>query len=146
MKIISGGQTGADQGALEAGKELGFETGGWAPFGWITEEGTAKELLQGYGLQMCPDYGFKARTRKNIEDADLTIIYGKLSSAGSKYTEHVCQAKKKPYAVNPMPMMIKKLIEKYDVKVLNVAGNRESVTPGIKEHVRRTLIEGFRSY
>ena len=30
LKIVSGGQTGVDQGALEAAARLGLEFGGWA--------------------------------------------------------------------------------------------------------------------
>lgn len=37
--IISGGQTGADQGGLDAGKALGLKTGGLMPKGWRTEAG-----------------------------------------------------------------------------------------------------------
>lgn len=37
IKIISGGQTGADMGGLEAAREYGFPTGGYAPKGWMTE-------------------------------------------------------------------------------------------------------------
>lgn len=37
MKIVSGGQTGIDQGALEAALALGFEIGGWAPARWLAE-------------------------------------------------------------------------------------------------------------
>ena len=39
-KIVSGGQTGVDCGALEAAVALGLEIGGWAPHGWIAEDGT----------------------------------------------------------------------------------------------------------
>jgi Circularly permutated YpsA SLOG family len=35
-KIISGGQTGADQAGLRTAKRLGIETGGWMPQGWRT--------------------------------------------------------------------------------------------------------------
>ena len=38
VKIVSGGQTGVDQGALEAAVQLGLEFGGWAPYGWIAEK------------------------------------------------------------------------------------------------------------
>ncbi len=44
-RIVSGGQTGADQGALMAAKRLGLSTGGWMPQGFTTEAGTR------------PDYG-----------------------------------------------------------------------------------------
>jgi Circularly permutated YpsA SLOG family len=38
-KIVSGGQTGADQAALDAAIELGFPHGGWVPKGRKTESG-----------------------------------------------------------------------------------------------------------
>ncbi|MBR3223272.1 MAG: hypothetical protein IKF72_13710 [Kiritimatiellae bacterium] len=40
VKIVSGGQTGVDRGALEAAMALGLDFGGWAPHGWIAEGGT----------------------------------------------------------------------------------------------------------
>ena len=38
-KIISGGQTGADRGALDAAIEVGIEHGGWCPTGRVAEGG-----------------------------------------------------------------------------------------------------------
>ena len=38
IKIVSGGQTGVDQGALEAAVQLGVEFGGWTPHGWLAEK------------------------------------------------------------------------------------------------------------
>ena len=38
-KIISGGQTGADQAALDAAIKLGIPHGGWMPIGRMTEDG-----------------------------------------------------------------------------------------------------------
>jgi hypothetical protein len=38
-KIVSGGQTGADQGALDAALELGHSCGGWCPKGRKSEAG-----------------------------------------------------------------------------------------------------------
>lgn len=38
LKIVSGGQTGVDQGALEAAVQLGLEFGGWAPARCIAEK------------------------------------------------------------------------------------------------------------
>ncbi len=43
-RVISGGQTGADQAALRAARAAGIPTGGWAPLGWKTEEGPAPRL------------------------------------------------------------------------------------------------------
>ncbi|MFZ8324119.1 YpsA SLOG family protein, partial [Staphylococcus aureus] len=38
-KVISGGQTGADQAGLRAGKAAGLETGGMVPKGCLTDDG-----------------------------------------------------------------------------------------------------------
>ena len=38
-KIISGGQTGVDRGAIEAALELGFPYGGLIPKGRLAEDG-----------------------------------------------------------------------------------------------------------
>ena len=52
VTIVSGGQTGVDRGALEAAVALGLEFGGWAPHGWIAEDGTIpaqyREKMQEY--------------------------------------------------------------------------------------------------
>lgn len=145
MKIISGGQTGADQGGLEAGRELGLETGGWAPYGWKTEDGPQEALLRSYGLKLCLEPGYPARTKRNIMDADLTIIFGRLDSPGSKLTHNLCIEHRKHFAVNPLPNMLRSLIEKHNVGILNVAGNRESKSPGLQTYVRRLLVEALKS-
>ena len=38
MKIISGGQTGADRAALDVAIERGMEWGGWCPKGGCAED------------------------------------------------------------------------------------------------------------
>jgi hypothetical protein len=40
MKIISGGQTGVDRLALDVAKSLNIATGGTAPNGYLTENGS----------------------------------------------------------------------------------------------------------
>ncbi len=46
LKIVSGGQTGVDQGALEAAVDLGVGWGGWVPKGWRAENGTVPERFR----------------------------------------------------------------------------------------------------
>ena len=41
-KIVSGGQTGVDRGAIEAALELGFPYGGLIPKGRHAEDGDAR--------------------------------------------------------------------------------------------------------
>ena len=137
-KIISGGQTGADRGGLIAGKSLGLETGGTAPKGWKTEEGPYPALGHFYGLLEGPP-GYTARTRININDGDATLIVGNVHSPGSQRTLQMCQLLGKPYRVNPTAEALKEWIVRNGIEVLNVAGNRESVTPGIQEKTFRLL-------
>ena len=49
MKIISGGQTGADQAALDAAIELTIPYGGWLPKGRKTEDGPLPRSLPAAG-------------------------------------------------------------------------------------------------
>src|SRR5688572_26483749 len=98
-KFISGGQTGMDKIGLEVGRIAGIETGGTAAKYWMTEDGP-DETLEGYGLVQCDEPGYPPRTRKNVEDSDMTVIFG-TSSGGSKLTEDICDELKKPCAKNP---------------------------------------------
>ena len=129
-KIISGGQTGADIGGLVAGKLLGLKTGGTAPKGWITEDGPNYLLGFMYGLSEGPP-GYRERTKINIADSDATLILGNVNSPGSKLTLETCEEQGKLYLVNPEPLELTAWLENYDIRVLNVAGNRESKNPGI---------------
>ncbi|KKN01438.1 hypothetical protein LCGC14_1127640 [marine sediment metagenome] len=141
-KIISGGQTGADMGGLIAGKILKINTGGTAPPNWMTEEG-AKPTLRSWGLtEGGPDpTGYTKRTKKNIIDSDGTLLMGNTSSPGSSLTKRLCLTLLKPYIVNPDPTSLKTWLEIFGIKVLNVAGNRESKNPGIQDKTIHLLKE-----
>src|SRR5262245_18082685 len=95
-RIISGGQTGADQGGLRAARRLDIPTGGWAPKGWLTEDGPAEELLRSFGLREYSKSGHSARTKANVLEADATVIFGK-DSSGSQLTARECERTGKPY-------------------------------------------------
>lgn len=143
MKIISGGQTGADLGGLEGALAIGLETGGTAPSNYYTEEGPNYILRDVYGLTA--DGDFRSRTIKNIVDSDATLIFAsQLNSPGTRLTMASCREKGKPYLTNPSTgeELIKFCLE-HSVKVLNIAGNRESKAPGIQEKVKKFIIEAF---
>lgn len=54
-KIISGGQTGVDRGAIEAALELGFPYGGLIPKGRLAEDGAVPEkFVKLVGGKDCP--------------------------------------------------------------------------------------------
>ena len=141
-KIISGGQTGADQGGLEAGRELGLETGGTAPFNWMTSDGFKKEFLQGYGLVAGPHdpRTYPIRTRENVLNSEGTVIFGNLESPGTRLTRSYCLALDKYLICNPTPKELADWILKYNIRTLNVAGNREQRNPGIKKYTKSVII------
>lgn len=130
-KIISGGQTGADQAGLKAAKDFLLETGGWAPYKWRTEDGPMPELLRGYGLE---EYygGYVARTRRNVIDSDATLRFAiDFKSTGEKCTkEAIDEFKKLHFDVDlndlPSPAEVAQWIDENNIEVLNVAGNRQT--------------------
>lgn len=146
-KIISGGQTGADQGGLEAGRELGLETGGIAPKGWKTEKGPKPILLSEYGLVEASVPGYPYRTKMNVANSDATVIFGDPYTPGTNLTRRLCIQYEKPWyrvcredspkveRTDFLSWLVKRNISK-----LNVAGNRESKNPGIQERVKNWLI------
>jgi hypothetical protein len=71
LKIISGGQTGVDRGALEAALSASFPCGGWCPAGRKAEDGVIPEK---YPVTPLPGGGYRARTRKNVQESDGTVI------------------------------------------------------------------------
>jgi hypothetical protein len=80
LKIISGGQSGADQGALYGARDAGIPTGGFAPYNFLTEKGNADWLATKFGI-VDSNVGYKERTTTNVGAADITLWFG--SCAGS---------------------------------------------------------------
>lgn len=145
IKIISGGQTGIDQLALFVAfaRRLsypGISTGGTAPRGWWTTAGSEPRLST-YGLRECSTFGYPARTRKNILDADLTIlIHERADSPGERLTRAVCGIQNKPYIEFDLtaPQLfdqergrLYQLCKAIRPQVINVAGNSEQTCRGI---------------
>lgn len=130
-KVISGGQTGIDRLGLEIAKELGIETGGTAPPNFYTENG-CDESLKNFGLktieQNCKGNQFyQARTAKNVFDSNGTVYFKTNSdSAGFICTKNYAKKYKKPFIVNPSLSEFIQWIDKNNISVLNVAGNRGS--------------------
>jgi len=141
-KIISGGQTGVDQGALDFALAKNFKAGGWCPKGRICEDGVIPDQ---YPLTEVQENEYHVRTLWNVRDADgtLVIIRNGYHEKGTVLTIEYCKQLRKPYFlmdINPVngigkalkDEFIKWLME-YSIKVLNVAGNRESQSPGIQK-------------
>ena len=141
-KIISGGQTGADRGALLGARDLGIRTGGWAPKGWQTEAGPDPSLRQ-FGLVQHSSPNYPPRTRMNCQDSDLTAIFGNSGTPGSKLTISICREDGVPYIINPSAKELRIRCEELGVGILNIAGNRASKDADIEERVREIVREAF---
>ena len=70
-RLISGGQTGVDRAVLDVGLALGLALGGWCPQGRRAEDGVIPDR---YPLVETPERNDPARTRRNSEDSDGTLI------------------------------------------------------------------------
>ena len=143
-KIISGGQTGADQGGLAGAKELGIATGGTAPKGYRTEAGNNPSLRDLYYLEESRYWPYTYRTRDNVRNSNGTLWVGNIGSPGYWCTKRACDDKKKPWIENPTGLDLWEWVQHYQIYTLNVAGNRESKNPGIFEKTKALIIEAFK--
>ena len=141
-KIVSGVQTGADRAGVDAVIECGVEYGygGWLPKGRMAEDGVVPaeytamvEMTRG---------GYPKRTEANVVDSDGTVVfsYGKLTG-GSLLTRQLCKKHGKPFLhvelgkeTHPA-LILSDWVMEWDIKVLNVAGSRESKHSGIHGQV-----------
>lgn len=146
-RVISGGQTGADQAGWKAAKFAGIPTGGWMPLGYLTEDGPRPEFAELYGAKEFPSRSYPARTRKNVEDSHVTLWFGDPMSRGGEQTSGACAELMRHFVdVGEMtPSQIVFHIEMHpEWQVVNIAGNRESSSPGIGDRVERFLWSVFR--
>lgn len=145
-KIISGGQTGADRGGLEAAKTLKIPTGGFCPKGFLTEKGTDLSLKK-FHLKETVSNDYRIRTVKNVKIGDGTVIFGRvdklgnLISRGGILTQNTCIKFKKPLLINPTAKKFITWLNKNQIKILNIAGDRESNNKGIEEKVKSFLLK-----
>jgi hypothetical protein len=82
-RIISGGQTGADRAGLDFAIHVGLEHGGYVPKGRKAEDG---KIAERYNLVELSTTSYPARTKRNIEESDGTVIFSleRLLSGGTK--------------------------------------------------------------
>lgn len=149
-KVISGGQTGADIGALVGAKRAGVATGGTAAQNWMTERGPQESVLRGFGLAECQLSGYPPRTKQNILDSSATAIFmGPTKTRGTDLTIKLCRETNWIYLAIPWheedPVTkVRAFCTRYNVKVLNVAGPRESSVPGMASRVARIVFNVLR--
>jgi hypothetical protein len=141
-RVVSGGQTGVDRAALDAALRLGILCGGWCPAGRRAEDGA---IPARYPLTETPEPDYAVRTALNVRDSDATLILaiGALSG-GTALTRRLAEAQGRPCRVvdldaPPADDAVRAWLARERVRVLNVAGPRESLRPGIHRRARRYL-------
>jgi hypothetical protein len=149
-KIISGGQSGADLGALLAGEALGTATGGAMPKGFRTEAGPRPSYAERFGMHETSSSSYRSRTLQNVIESDATVIFGgPLLAGGSLLTKRLCDRLGRPCivldfpATNDQRKRFAEWLASHPIQVLNVAGNRESRSPGIEEFVFNFLVSAL---
>lgn len=142
IRIVSGGQTGVDRGALDAAIECGVEHGGWCPAGRRAEDGA---IPARYALEETGSDDYRERTEWNVRDSDATLIFTRgRPEGGTRLTLELARKWHRPYRVvdfeeQAQADAIRRWLVQNGFRVLNVAGPRESKAPGIGRQARALL-------
>lgn len=145
-RVVSGGQTGVDRAALDAAIELGIPCGGWCPRGRKAEDGPIPDR---YPLRETAGDDYAQRTEFNVRDSDGTLILasGRLKG-GTLLTATLARRMEKPLhvvdlEVPPAFESIHDWIHENGIRILNIAGPRESQSSGIARKAKKFLTELF---
>lgn len=163
-RIVSGGQTGADRGGLDAAIHCGLPHGGWCPKGRKAEDGA---IPARYAMQEMSSTDYLRRTEQNVIDSDATLVFtlGR-ATGGSLRTLEFAHGHEKPWLHIDVDELSRERAvatvvdwlegrddgdhDEYMAKppencVLNVAGSRESKADGIQELVCAIMVDVLRA-
>jgi hypothetical protein len=131
---------------LDVALELGIPCGGWCPKGREAEDGPIPDR---YPLQETHSLSYSVRTEMNVRDSDGTLILtmGNISG-GTALTLRAVKQFKRPYLIVDLlitfdPVSVTEWAEPDKIRVLNVAGPRETEVPGIYDKAVQFLREIF---
>jgi len=133
-RLVSGGQSGVDRAALDAALAAGIAIGGWCARGRLAEDGV---IAARYPLREAPSADPAQRTEWNVRDSDGTLILHRGPLAGgTALTADFARHYGRPLRLldlEAMPALapIEAWLRGQGIRVLNVAGPRESEAPGI---------------
>jgi hypothetical protein len=153
VTIVSGGQTGADRAALDFAVEHGLPHDGWCPRGRRAEDGVIDERYQ---LRETESARYDARTRRNVQDSDATVVFtiARHAKGGTKLTVRLADEETKPLlhlardahpragsatAVRADADRLNEFIDTNEVGRLNIAGPRASQEPLVASYVWSVL-------
>jgi hypothetical protein len=145
--IVSGGQRGADRGALYAARQLGYEHGGWVTLDRRAEDGQVPTC---FPMTRCDSTAYPTRTRLNVECSDVTLLFGYGEpTGGTALTITIAESLQRKYLfvrlststkARDVSRQIRRWLAETRPRVLNVAGQRESKAPGIQDQVKQIML------
>jgi len=140
-RIVSGGQTGADRGALDAAIAAGVIHAGWCPAGgWAEDKPYPPGVLVDFpGLKPTISAEPGVRTRLNVRDSHATVVLGDPgSSPGAALMIASAAELGRPCLVAPATAEAARvwLADVGRELIVNVGGPRESEEPGLYERAR----------
>ena len=141
FRIVSGGQSGADQAALDWAITHSIKQSGWCPKGRRSEDGLIDAR---YDLAETPLANYLQRTEWNVRDSDATVIFtlSEKLDGGSKHTAEFARILTRPwlhFRPGVHPKYLARFLQAHQVMTLNVAGKRESSAPGIYQFEQARL-------
>ena len=149
LKIVSGGQTGADRAALDWAIAHQIPYGGWCPKGRLAEDGI---IAPCYNLIETPSSEYSERTQWNVRDSDGTVVFSICEEifavtlltveSAKKYEKPYIHLCKKLVDVNTVNRFQLFLLE-FAIVNLNVAGARASDEPEVYQFVMEFLDLAF---
>jgi hypothetical protein len=149
LRIVSGGQTGADRSALDWARARCVPHGGWCPQGRLAEDGA---IASHYPLNETPSPAYLQRTEWNVRDSCGTVVFSvsRTLSGGSLATVMFAQQHQRPClhlvdeeSVEQAAARLRAFIREHRIQVLNVAGSSAAKEPAVGHFVRKTLDEAF---
>ena len=156
VRIISGGQTGADRAGIQFALENHLLYGGWVPKDRRSEDGVVPEIFT--EMRESSSSNYKIRTEMNVVDGHVTLVFTQCPftdvSGGSWVTIAFAKHHKKPWkhinvadvdAASQLDKFLTDQLAAWSPKkpeenfTINVAGSRESKSPGIQAAVLALL-------
>jgi hypothetical protein len=135
---------------LDVAIRHGFPHGGWCPKGRKAEDGP---IGGQYQLVETPSASYLQRTEWNARDSDGTVVFtlAKEVTGGSLRTIEFAEKHGKPCIHIPMrsgsyedpALPLLRFVAEHGIKILNVAGSRESKEPGVWKFAYQVIEDAF---
>ncbi len=149
LRIVSGGQTGADRAAFDAALALDMPMGGWVPRGRLDEDGTIPARYP--DLRDADSSEPAVRTELNVRDSDATLVisHGEFMG-GSALTVQLCQQLGTPVLHVDLALHspngaaeVRAWLARIQPEILNVAGPRHSEDPSLYADAYALLVDAL---